>query len=586
MTSRFWINICLLVALVGAVSAMIPAASAAATEIGHETIHFAVIGDRTNTHQPGVYEEILAEVERLRPELAVTVGDAVEGYTDDTAVLVQEWKEYKGLFKDFTVPIYFTPGNHDILTDVQQEFYGSHVTRPYYSFDYKQLHFVILQNTRWEKSADLPPAQINWLIADLQKNQSARHTFVFMHKPFWYNSTALGKPDTLHTLFKKYHVSAVFTGHFHQYFSGKYDGIIYTGVGSSGGETEPGPTGIQYHFCWVTIDGDDITIAPIKKDAVLAWNDVTADELRLVEKMKSRCLDIAKIPVGDDLKAANAPLRVVVHNYYQNPLADTVRWEANPAWTVQPQAMPVTVPPGGCDTIQFAASHIGSLYPTPSATVSFATSRGKTIKVKSTLPVAREAECTLAAKPPVLDGKLDDPCWQKPISQFFSPDGGAVKIDPVEFYFAYDKKYLYIAARCHDKMIDSLKASVTERDAAVYGGDCVGFFFQPDMNQPLAYQFYISPIGAIFDQKLTFGDDGFAETDRSWSGKYNIKTAQGADYWTVEAAIPLDQFQAVGKPGAKWGANFRRKQPRYNSSADWQAPVDYDPKSYGILIFK
>jgi hypothetical protein len=562
------------------------AAPAVAGEIGHESIHFAVIGDRTGSHQSGVYEEILAEIQRLRPELAVTVGDAVEGYTDDTVKLNTEWNEYKGLFKDFTAPVYFTPGNHDILSDAQQEFFRTHVAQPYYSFDYKKLHFIILQNTRWEKSSDLPSAQINWLIDDLQKNQGAHKTFVFMHKPFWYATTALGQPDTLHALFKKYHVSAVFTGHFHRYFSGSYDGIIYTGIGSSGGETEEGPTGIMYHFCWVTVDGDDITIAPIKKDAVLAWDDVSVDEFRFVIKMKSQCIDIPKVTVGDDLNLANTPFEVVLHNFSRQPLVDTLRWTPNAAWTVQPAASPVSIPPGGCDTVKCAVSHSGDLYPTPSASLPFNTSKGKAITAYGSLPIAREAACAKTSKPPVLDGVLDDPCWKNPISRLYSPDGGPILIDPVEFYFAYDNKNLYIAARCHDKSLDSLKAVVTKRDGAVGGDDCVGFFFQPDLSQKLAYQFNINTIATIFDQKISFNEDGEPETDPTWNGQCKIKTGRGADYWTIEVAIPLDQFHAVGKPGLKWGLNFRRRQPRFNSFATWQAPVDYDPITYGVLIFK
>jgi hypothetical protein len=81
-------------------------------------------------------------------------------------------------------------------------------------------------------------------------------------------------------------------------------------------------------------------------------------------------------------------------------------------------------------------------------------------------------------------------------------------------------------------------------------------------------------------------EGGYMNGDRDWDGEYDIKTIHGADFWTVEAAIPLGQFGAAGLQSTKMGLNFRRKQARLSSSADWQVPIDYDPKTFGILIME
>jgi hypothetical protein len=34
------------------------------------------------------------------------------------------------------------------------------------------------------------------------------------------------------------------------------------------------------------------------------------------------------------------------------------------------------------------------------------------------------------------------------------------------------------------------------------------------------------------------------------------------------------------------GLEFRRKQKRLNSAADWQVPLDYNPATYGVMVLR
>ena len=74
--------------------------------------------------------------------------------------------------------------------------------------------------------------------------------------------------------------------------------------------------------------------------------------------------------------------------------------------------------------------------------------------------------------------------------------------------------------------------------------------------------------------------------EREWNGTYDVKTFKGKDYWSIEAKIPLSELKAEGKSGKTWALNFRRKQKRLNSAADWLVPTGYDPKDYGVLLMK
>ena len=548
-------------------------------------VRFAIIGDRTGDAVPMVYEKIVAEVERMKPDFVMTVGDYIQGYTDDTTMLKKEWEEYKSLIKPLTMPIYFTPGNHDITSDTALPFYQRYIGEPYYSFDVQNIHFIVLDNSRYDSIAGMPKKQLDWLVSDLKKSRKAEYTIVFCHKPFWFETVAKGKTDLLHSLFVNYKVDAVFSGHVHLYFSAKYDGILYTAVGSSGGSAEPGPTGLEYHFTWVTADKNGISIAPIKMGSVLPWEEVTVPELNSIDQIERIGVTFEKpVLVNDNFTANDTNFVIKIKN--PNPdlmLDDTLKWEITEGWTIEPKILPIKILMGDSSQVKFKVKSKGKLYPVPTVTVKFPYVQDKTYLIKKSLPVARTAYCIPFSTPPVIDGFITEEFWQKPVFKLFAPNGGPMMIDSTYFYFAYDENNLYVAVKCKESKIDSIVATVTERDGAVYGEDCAGYFFCPDVAKGIIYQIYFNPLGTVFDQKIT---DNGNNADRAWNGTYEVKTFQGKNFWSIEARIPFEQLAGNGKSGQQWAMNFRRKQKRFNSAADWQVPISYDPKAFGFLIMK
>ncbi len=59
-----------------------------------------------------------------------------------------------------------------------------------------------------------------------------------------------------------------------------------------------------------------------------------------------------------------------------------------------------------------------------------------------------------------------------------------------------------------------------------------------------------------------------------------------ADRWVIELRIPVATLGGAAEPGSVWGLNFRRKQARTMAAADWQVPIDYNPRSFGELVFE
>jgi hypothetical protein len=550
-----------------------------------DVIRFAVIGDRTGGHVPGVYEKILDRVESMKPEFAITVGDQIEGYNDDIDMIDAQWAEYDSIASVLSMPLFFTVGNHEIWSDISYDHYRETRGETYYSLNWGSLHLVVLDNGRYNSTSDFASEQLDWLAADLPKYSGGYRLIVFMHKPFWFDTIEEGKPDTLHSLFVANGVEAVFTGHYHSYFSGEYDGIKYTSLGSSGGDASESPTGMHYHFAWVAVTDDEIDITPITLEGARAWDDMPASDLKFIDQIRYRGVVMDKpLSVSRDMTPSDTMISLRVVNLNDDlTLSDTIEWKCPENWTVSPLRRAFSLGPNEEIQLIFAPTNDGRLYPLPSLQTDYAYNENFKCHVERNLRVARSVDCYPADRVSV-DGKLDEGCWKDPATRLFHQDGSMMQTDPVEFYFAYDSANIYLAARCEESKMDSLTSKATDHDASIFSEDCVGYFIQPDIDRGVAYQVYINPNAAVFDQKLIVAEDGYTDYYREWDGEYEVNTQRGDDFWTVEAAIPLSVLDAEVSPGMKWGINFRRKQARNNAAADWQTPIDYNPNTYGVLL--
>lgn len=361
-----------------------------AVEGGKTPVRFAILGDRTSGHTPGIYGRVVEEIQLLRPDFVITVGDMIEGYANDSTVINDRWEEYFGLVKPLTMPLYYTPGNNDIFSDLSYDLYLKHVGPTYYSFDRAYLHFIVLDNSRFEYNEEFPPDQFNWLIEDLQKNRDAAYTFVLMHKPFWNETVAEGRPDTLHRLFVEYGVDEVFCGHYHDYFSGEFNGVKYTTIGSSGGGTRPAPNGLEYHYGWVTVDDTGIHLAVLNLGSALPRKVTTVAERKTYRPLQQSGISFdTPLPVAPDMTVRTVQGEISLHNIYSDfSLNDTLRWEIPEGWTVTPAVMPVSLPARVDGDYSFTATCTGPLYPAPTASVSFTYGRDKKVDVAKSLTVA------------------------------------------------------------------------------------------------------------------------------------------------------------------------------------------------------
>lgn len=103
-----------------------------------------MFGDLNGGEREGVFAVAAAQLALLRPELVMSVGDLIDGPTQDTTELNREWESFDQRAAVIPAPVFRVGGNHDltglVLRDVWSRRYGPH----YYHFVYKDVLFLVL----------------------------------------------------------------------------------------------------------------------------------------------------------------------------------------------------------------------------------------------------------------------------------------------------------------------------------------------------------------------------------------------------------------------------------------------------------
>jgi acid phosphatase type 7 len=205
---------------------------------GSEPYRFLVYGDNRTRHD--VHRRVIAEaLKHGIPDFILQTGDMVEN-GNDTAL----WPIFFDIEKELLRQTAFFPaiGNHERTSHYVEDIFreGS----PYYAFDWGNCHITVLDSeltTAASNDAERSAfwaRQSHWLEEDLQSHQKADYRFVVAHHPPFtaVRSRQGNNPHmaALTSMFEKYHVSAGFFGHDHNYQHYLKNGIHYVTAGGGG----------------------------------------------------------------------------------------------------------------------------------------------------------------------------------------------------------------------------------------------------------------------------------------------------------------------------------------------------------------
>ena len=243
---------------------------------------FAIVTDRTGGHRGTVFEDGLAKVNLLKPEFVMSIGDLIEGYSDDPIALNAQWDEFAGFVERLGMPFFYLPGNHDIHNDVMRAVWQERFGPSYYHFIYKDVLFLCL-NTEDVKRGNLSDEQIEYFATALKENQDVRWTLVFLHQPLWVYTDDDGEfQDTGWAEFQaliRDRQHTVFAGHFHRYFKYVRNEQSYFILATTGGGSNlRGPLYGEFdHVAWVTMTDSGPRLANLMLDGI--WGaDIRTEE--------------------------------------------------------------------------------------------------------------------------------------------------------------------------------------------------------------------------------------------------------------------------------------------------------------------
>ena len=166
---------------------------------------------------------------------------------------------------------------------------------------------------------------------------------------------------------------------------------------------------------------------------------------------------------------------------------------------------------------------------------------------------------------PVLDGKLDDPAWEKAVelTPFYNLAMYSTEMLPkanTSARFTYDEENLYVSFLCQEPDMAKLVLLATkDDDRRIYEKDNVVFILMAENSsgKPVR-QFIFNPDG--FKWEAEYFPNGAISKD-DYNPKYQVATAKNADNWIVEVAIPWKELGlTMPAPGTVYRGNFCRQR--------------------------
>jgi hypothetical protein len=432
----------------------------------------AIMTDNTGGHRPGIWMKAVERLNWLRPDFVVSVGDLIEGYTENDAEISRQWTEFLGFIDKMEMKFFFVPGNHDVTNPKLHAIWRKQFGREWYSFDYKGVHFVCLNSE--DPSTHIGDEQLAWLADDLQQNSQARWTLMFLHKPIWTTAERdqqAGNKDSSNwtkvaeLLGDRPHT--VFAGHVHHYVQYVRNGREYYSLATTGGSSplRGVPYGEFDHVAWLTMERDGPRVANLLLDGVLPADVVTESSIEHFRKfLQSVRFEIEPIFISDD-QIQRGDIRISLRNDYDQRVTVRGKIEGLPlvGLSMESALLELSVAPGDAvtQTFRFEMKEPVDLarFRATMMTAQVTSDESPAQRAEWTIPVVIDKEYQLHGQTATVDGDLqewDGPWWASPtIPALVGAKENWQGEQDCSFATTarYDDKNLYFAFRVKDEQV-------------------------------------------------------------------------------------------------------------------------------------
>ena len=265
---------------------------------------FAIFSDLNGGEREGVFAVAMAQLSLLRPVLIISVGDLIDGGSENRGKLAREWDFLDARTSQAHAPVFYVGGNHDLTNQTMRDVWAERYGQRYYHFVYKNVLFLVLDTEDYthermqeiylaraaaikvmegdhperaqemeyfqmpeQVAGEIGPDQSKYFLQIITDHPDVQWTMLFMHKPVWrrkdepdfsaIESVLADRPFTL------------FNGHFHSYSHTVKNGRDYIGLGTTGGAQGSSDDMSFDHVTLVTMTGGEPSIGHLRLDGIL-----------------------------------------------------------------------------------------------------------------------------------------------------------------------------------------------------------------------------------------------------------------------------------------------------------------------------
>jgi hypothetical protein len=173
-----------------------------------------------------------------------------------------------------------------------------------------------------------------------------------------------------------------------------------------------------------------------------------------------------------------------------------------------------------------------------------------------------------ADRPPVIDGRDDDPIWKTATAitgfRVFDPKEDGDPLFQTEAKVGYDSDNLYIFARMFDPHPDSIVSLLSRRDVKTQS-EQVKIMIDSYHDRRTGYEFAVNPAGVKRDY-YTYDD---SREDITWDAVWDVATRIDSLGWTAEFRIPLSQIRYPSAAEHTFGLMILRDIARTSERDSW-----------------
>ncbi|MCY3021031.1 MAG: hypothetical protein NTW87_18610 [Planctomycetota bacterium] len=200
-----------------------------------------------------------------------------------------------------------------------------------------------------------------------------------------------------------------------------------------------------------------------------------------------------------------------------------------------------------------------------------------------------------AEAPPVIDGKLDDPCWQRqPVITDMVLRGSATRV-PAQVQtrttLLYDDKALYVGIHLNEPNPKGLLKNYVQYDGDLWWDDSVELYIETGCSHQEYFKLMSNALGTRADWRGKNTPMGFQMFNWGTGAEWTVAAHTGADFWSLEFRIPWSDLEVMPpKPGDVWTfevVRFRYAEGQQKKEySSWNVGATHDkPGAFGNIVF-